>query len=380
MRMVSMLTAGMLAVTAPAFAEEGKDEVTKQKELVTAQKELTTAQKELITAQSELMKARFDALGLKPPEGKTTVDAGAGKIEAAMLNVGSMNAAAKLIADKAPSGKKILLLTGDQEVDLALPVAMMADIDDLKSGLDRATETVCGTKSGIGPAAIPFAAIGAVLSLLRTDTQVSGIDLSPSASQLNNAVAARLGDKAIILGDVITRDRHTGPNPKVGLEKAVTELNDAVNAAFQCSTKQKKPADDVAKGKLAVLDGTIARTTAFSAAIAKSDETKPSLLSRALRYEVINTQNPLLLRLYIENAGGSLLKRSNIWTALGAHAVGLTGGLVVSYRYSDPKTGQVQKSDVLVCRTALTNMRSIQAGRSGASACGNDIISAKPAL
>lgn len=180
MRMVSILTAGMLAVTAPAFSEESQDEVTEQKELVIAHRELTTTQ-------SEPVKARHDAIGLKSPDGKTTLDANAGKAEAAMLNAGSINAASK----------------------------------------------------------------------------------------------------------------------------------------------------------------------------------------------PIQTQDPLLRRLYVENAGGGLLAWSAIWTALGAHAVGLTGGLLVSYRNSDPKTGQIQTSDVLVCRTTLIKMRSIQAGRKGELACGNDITSAK---
>jgi hypothetical protein len=56
------------------------------------------------------------------------------------------------------------------------------------------------------------------------------------------------------------------------------------------------------------------------------------------------------------------------WTA---GIVGIrTSGLVISYRLSDPAKGRVEKSGVLVCRTALTNMREIHAGRVRASDCG----------
>jgi len=109
------------------------------------------------------------------------------------------------------------------------------------------------------------------------------------------------------------------------------------------------------------------------------DGAEASLLSRAMRYAAVTKDNPLLLRLYTENIGGSLLKRANVWTALGAPAVGLTGGLVVSYRLSDPQLGEVKFAGVLVCRTALTDMRSIHAGRARASACGPSIGGAAPA-
>ncbi len=80
--------------------------------------------------------------------------------------------------------------------------------------------------------------------------------------------------------------------------------------------------------------------------------------------------------LTVEKGGGSLLKRSNLWTALGAPTVGITGGLIVSYTLTEPRGGGFLQGGALVCRTALTNLRDVQSGRVGGSRRARGLLAA----
>ncbi len=324
MHRYALIAASTLALTSQALAQTADataaDELKKQKEAIELQKDLINARKDLVAAESALVTARMDALGLKPAEGTTTLEDGAGQIEAQMLAVGAMAKAAQKIKDDIGVGP-FLLLDGNQAIDLTLAQGIKADLKILDAAVDLARVDPTCTPNDDRLAitgALPL--IGAALSLLRTDTVIRGITITPSASQLLNAVAAKLGSEAIVMDDLA--------NPDFAKSELLTALDaqtERLQEAAGCSAVLAQ-GDAASKAKAVVLDAAIKQATDFRAAITKSDGTSPSKLSMAIKFEAVAKDNLKLLRLYTEALGGSLLKRGNVWTALGAPAVGLTSG------------------------------------------------------
>jgi hypothetical protein len=68
---------------------------------------------------------------------------------------------------------------------------------------------------------------------------------------------------------------------------------------------------------------------------------------------------PFILRVHVDKAGGSLVHRTNIGTFLGVDPLRVTGGLIASYDVTDPSSGRVAYTDILVCRTSLSRLRPI---------------------
>ena len=88
-------------------------------------------------------------------------------------------------------------------------------------------------------------------------------------------------------------------------------------------------------------------------------------LATAARMDALMALKPHILTIKTEKAGGTLLKRTNLVTALGGETAFVSGGLVTSYRLVNPVDGRVLNAGVLVCRTALTSSKKCRAG------CGN---------
>jgi hypothetical protein len=77
----------------------------------------------------------------------------------------------------------------------------------------------------------------------------------------------------------------------------------------------------------------------------------PSLLERAARQGMITKRNPLLLRLNMEKAGGTVVNRANIFLQLGfPGAVVVHNAMKVNYRLVDPAEGNVLKAGSVLCR------------------------------
>jgi hypothetical protein len=55
--------------------------------------------------------------------------------------------------------------------------------------------------------------------------------------------------------------------------------------------------------------------------------------------------------------GGTVIIRRNFWTLLGARALGMTGGSVVSYMLTDKDDGNVYAAGLLHCNTKLVSLR-----------------------
>lgn len=329
------------------------------------------AQAALVNAQTEVVKAKATALGLPSAAGTTTLGEGAGAMEAWMLSSAAINEAARTIADSAKGLGPILVLPASETVNLGLGASLRAEIAALNAAADNAQVAGCPRAPAradprfmAAGAALPL--LGAVVSALKVDTEVRALEVKADDRALVNAIAARLGAEAIIPTEAV----NPGARAAGALISELDGLGHRRNAAFQCRSQWAASGDTAdIKAKVAILDSLIARIDEFQLRVSQGGADAPSLLIRASQLAAIADRNPLVLRVAIERAGGSLLKRTNLWTAFGAEGVSLTGGLVVSYRLTDPRSGSIRAAGLLICRTAKTRMGDVQRGRVGVAGC-----------
>ncbi|MBD8552000.1 hypothetical protein [Sphingomonas sp. CFBP 8764] len=342
---------------------------------LTALAALTEVQNKLLDTQNARFKAQVDALGLHKTEGKTTLAADAGKMETWMLAAGTLGAAAAEINQKNTAGP-IVLLDSDDTLDLGRGSVLRHQIEAMLVAFEAAATPTCARTQSNGGAALvaPVAVIGAVLSLLRTDTEISAISVDGAEGALINAIAGTAKDKYVIPAAII-RVRDDGPTATkltnlITTRETIPACKAAISAAASTTEQKTAAAEQIAK-----IDGVSARIDTYLAAVGTRSEGKTSDLDIALLGDTIIARHPnaRVMRVRLEKAGGTLLKRSNLFTMLGAPAVGITGGAVISWQVTDPETGMVDGGGVLVCRTKLTNLRDIHKGRVNASACGVEV-------
>lgn len=327
---------------------------------------------DLLTQQIAHRDAMLATLGLQARSGTTTLNSGAGAIESSMLAAGAINQAAQAIADKVKAAsidRQIVLVATGETVDLTADDLLQTNIAKLKAEVARSSKN-CPDKAAPGAdlseALIKWNAMsgagaaplmGAALGLLRSDVEVTGVELAPTDRALINALAPKVG--AVIPSEVVTM------GPKSPLAKALAELLDARETLAACLpliTNVK-----VRAARAAVVE----RVDAYLGTLALPAADGKTPLSRAATSEAIGPEaNVRVLRVAIEKAGGSIRKRTNFWTSIGWPSVHLSGGLIVSYRLTDPATGKPELAELMVCRTALTGFRAVQEGSVGTSACG----------
>jgi hypothetical protein len=259
-----------------------------------------------------------------------------------------------------------VLLAGAEAFDLTLASVVEARLRYVQSRLTSELVEAGCSPSGAEPAIAAAAgapiipAIGALLSALKTDTKISGIEGPSDARLLVNALTRRSSRRWLIPTDVslIPAESTIG-----NLWEAVSDLR---TSALTC--RSQKPQTNAGKAEAADLTGAIAIADKAEVDLVTSNSGLSPLL-QAIRLSQIAEQNPLVMRLFVEKGGGSILLRKNLWTALGAPAVGITGGSVISWRLVEPASGHAMAGGLLLCRTKLTNMRSVHGGRAAEADC-----------
>lgn len=367
-----------LATTGPVFAEEANTSPTAVDRLK-AEADLVTAEKELTEAQTAAVKARLDALGLPLAQGKTTLGEGAGAMEASMLSAAAMNQAAEAIAAEGIDGP-VIVIASSEKLDFSLPVSLttqMAVVTEDARALAKAAcepaEIAIKPKpkpkpqegwSGIMPKTfVPpglFSTVGAAISLLKIDTKISAVAVAnPTETAIVAAVAGRVGGYA--LSEAVLPSNFA--TSSVGL--AWKDLRLARSELVDCHSRLIRAEETDLAAKVAT---SVGHVDTFIQAISKP-EAGGSLIVRAAILEKAIPANAKVLRVTAERTGGTLIQRTSILTAFGATGVSLTGGLVVSYRLTDPVTGKISKSGLLVCRTAHTRLSDVHKGKVGPGGC-----------
>jgi len=365
------------SAAAPALAAQEAEE---ESPVATATKQITE-QAALEEAQNKLAKQRIEALGLKSDAtGKTELEENGGQFEGWLLSANAIQSAADRIAEslrkKIPQSQTAAILAGDEVLDLGLPGAMAARMSGLSRRAASALQAA-GCPSGsspirmdAGPAgglagAIPY--VGAIIGALKTDTTVSGFAGPTDARLLVNALAENVEpeDKWIVPGDISKIDQ-TGT--LLTIWNQLTDQRSSLAGCRAVVAANVGKDDKAAQARVAALDVAIGEIDTFETKQVIGGE-GPSPLVKASRLEALAKEPVSIVRVYVEKAGGSILQRSNLFTMLGAPAIGITGGSVVGFRISDATTGQALGGGNLSCRTALTNMRAIHAGQVRASSC-----------
>lgn len=371
---------GALASAMPAASQEAPDPnaaITAEAARQTAQAALITAGTARITAETERTKAKAAALNLPAVAGTTTLGEGAGGLEAWMLSGATINTAAAAIAEivgktaKTPaattSGGAIIVIGRDEAVNFGLAQSLKEEMTALARVARDTTAEACpkDPRAGAELASIVPGTIGALIGALKVDTEVRGIEVGASDRALVNAVSGIL-DNAVVPSEAVLPGAISGP-----LADAWSTLGKAQQAAFMCRSKlaaQEEPSDQD-KAYIARMDRALAAVDEYATRATHGGQDGPSLLVRAGQLEAMAKLDPLVLRVGLEHAGGTLLKRNTVWTALGANSVSLTGGLVVSYRLTNPATGRVSAAGLLICRTAHTTMKAVHEGKMGVGGC-----------
>lgn len=340
---------------------------------------LIEARTALEKARADKVDQRLDRLGLKSDAmGKTVLTEGGGGFEGWLLSSRAIEAAAVVLnADLARldvGREALVLLAGDETFDMTLPSTMRERLSYLSK---QASDTLSSASCAAGGADAPtgtlsfapgaMAALGAVVGSFRTDTTVTGF-AGPDAARMVIAalVATRTRAEAtpaawIVPGDIMGV-QETSPM----LVKWAEIVNQRAKIA-ECRAGLARQGDGT-KVQVDRLDAQTANIDDFSSKqIGAGDGASP--LVKAMQVDGVASLKPMILRVYVEKAGGSILNRRNLWTALGAPAVGITGGAVIGWRLGDPSSGEVVGGGNLVCRTELTGMRAIQNGRVRPSDC-----------
>lgn len=325
-----------------------------------------------INALAELQKARNARVAeavtpLKGFAGEGKVELGdhAGEMEAWLLASDTLGAAGKLIADAAaPMAGKLIVLAGDEALDFTPLFATRYAIQDSRQTLNVALRSAPRCIDGGGPASaessparLPMlAAIGALGSVLQSDVGVTGVPVEVSARLLATSVAEALGNKAIVPA-ALTLPPKNGSSLQDELQ--LTGDDRALAAARQgCLTRAGKSR----KAAAIALGAAIEAHDKVINALKTGKEGGEAPIITALKLDWLVSDNPRLLRVYVDKAGGTLLTRKNIWTAFGAPSVGVTGGLVSSFTVLDPQSGSVAAAGLVACRTKLASLRAVQRG------------------
>jgi len=375
----ALVALGLTAAPAASLAQDDDPNAA-----ITAETARITAETARITARSARDQARVSALGLPSTAGTTEVGENGGAMEATLLSTYAVDsAAARIVEQLQPLGqRKIILMSPTETIDFGLVGSTVAQMDSIHNQLQRAR-----TAPSASAAPLPIAALTAAVGLIRSDSSLSGIDLPGiSDRMLTIAVASRLGGRAIFPSALTAtlpacvpeaeRDP-ASPPPAAGscidLETDGVQWRD-MNLAQKFNSLAELRAtaariragipddteDEAKKRQAAALDAAITRYDAFNAAATAPNEQGQVPIAQAVRLEMLLADNPAMVRIYLDRAGGSLLKQTNLLTWLGVDPLRISGALVASYVVTDPRDGSIDRAGVLACRTALTSVRSVQ--------------------
>lgn len=357
--LATLAATAVLFISAPAFAQEEAQEPTLL-EKIQAQTALETAKAARARAEAD----RIAALGIPSFDGKTELSGdNAGAMEAEMLSAAALRKAASKIATSLTgiSDKKLILLTQSDNIDFSRHVVINTQIEFLTRGL-RDLNSDSRSLSVAGALALVQAGAG----LLRSETTLSGV----AATSLDDEALLWLTGQQLKgkAKSVVIPTANVGGAFEAGasrvinnFEALISELNKA-KAELERLSKVKKP-DAKTKAKIEEYKALIDRTNTFVNSMTTADDDNLVPLVVAARQADLMEGDPLILRLHVNKAGGSLVNTKNIATTFGVDPLKVSGAVLVSYLLTDPKTGGLEGAGLVICRTSLVTLRKVHQGR-----------------
>lgn len=381
---VGIVAAAALLTANPAFAQAAADGTDTAQDAATAEliertarlearAELIEQRTEVITQQNALLQA----LGVPETSGTTTLEDTAGQIEGAIMAAWAINAAAQGIAKEVESKqgtRSVIVLTGDTAFRLSDNDLFTLATERLISSSQDLLASACPDSGAADPGAAfvgpgALTALTTVLGLLRTDTTISGYSIDNLDSTLAAAVAGRMAN-ARMIGEMIAMD------PANAALKSYDSLADVQQQLRNAQTRGTAAGSCPGGADAKVLDK--AGIATVNAAMAANDGFMGEALKRpasgglspleraaaAAGFHGETPANPpLILRMAVVEAGGSVIERGNLWTTLGASAIGLTGGLVAHFTLIDPADQSVKAGGIVACGTDKASFDKVHSGK-----------------
>lgn len=309
--------------------------------------------------------------GLKAADGKTTAAEGAGQLEVAALmdsvaQTVAMNIVTAVGTAAGTERKSVFLAMGQEPFDISTYAVVKARVERVAANIkivaaqcptpapqptkspgqdDGPTEDKGesgGKKADLSSRAI----ISDFLGLLRSDREVRSVTAPTATSMLRSAIMAQTiaGMKWRSVTDLQAPVNFGEGSLLQSFDSATIAANEAI---AECSTN--KASVDSLKGYAAQL-----------ASLAEPGEKgAPSQLERALALDGIPLDQTLILRVDVEQSGGTMVNTSNIWTTLGLEGLRFGGGLLASYRLIDPKDQTVIASGTQMCLSPIRGFSGI---------------------
>ncbi|WP_140850222.1 hypothetical protein [Sphingomonas glacialis] len=304
-------------------------------------------------------------LGIAAASGKTTASTGSGAIEAGILGSDAVLQTGGIIAgitNKAAGNRTVLVLAQDESVNLNQPDVVLERL----AAVTALFSVRC--KSGPnGPAiAAPDAPAAPSLGPVLPKDVIAATAVDTSISPITLSVADRmLIDAVLINGNATPLIPESGWSKPAAFVAAPTGTAVAAFAAPADVTMAKLSGSEVYRQYKALLaletsfrscDTTEAKTALTTADAlvtslnAPGDKGAPSALINAVQLETVRGASTLVLRVAVEQAGGTLLTRTGVIYTLGfPGAAVISSGLLTSFRLSDPTTGKVVALGLVRC-------------------------------
>ena len=360
-------------IASPVVAEDSPNAaIEAETARLTAESARINAEAALVAAKVARDKAQIDNLGLPKFDNKTTLEEGGGAIETSLLSTRAVQAAAKVIsmkiAAKIPTTKnnscpkQVVVLAGNASLNLNSAATIESYIGYLDDALKEELSRSIG--GGRGPASIGVATVTAAISalsgLVGNEVSVKGVTLDEINDQmLANAVAGSIGNCVYL---------PSAGKPVVDIEasalaEALAELQtNRRDAAVWIARLRKKPTPKQSEKatKLKLL-GT--EFDEFYKKLSALDGNGNSMFINALLVEKLAKDQPYILRVVVNKAGGTITNSKNLGTFFGVDPVRVSGGLVASWAMVDSKTGFVKSSGIIACQTARVRLKHVQSGK-----------------
>lgn len=365
-------TSAAMVLSAPVNAQDATPKPT-QLEMVEAQRDLQEARAELAEAQAK----RITALGLPSFEGKTTLSGDkAGAMEAEMLGAAALRfAATRIAASPHLGGRKVILLTQSDTTDYSRHVVAKTQLDVLFLQLAALPSAPPDGGNRALPLAPIIPLIQAGAGLLRSETTLTGVAATSlddetilwlTAGKLVGGTTQAIIPSANISGgfgqdgqDFITRfDTLIGK-----IDEAKKRLKGLEADLAQAKQNKNQARIDELQPKVDAHKVTIERADAFVTSMTTAGADKLVPLVVAARHIDLMAGSPLVLRLNVNKAGGSLVNTTNLATTFGVDPLKVSGAVLVSYLLSDPGTGKTEAAGLVICQTSLVSIRRVQENR-----------------
>lgn len=287
-----------------------------------------------------------------------------------MLAAAMAMKAAKLVTDEPMVSGRVVLLNGSETLSLAEAYQARRQLDLLESDTNRLAMQVAVTRclspgTKVAPSAF-FESTKSVLAVpltqepkkfdfqpsdflgaFRTSSSFSPVAVTLGSQLFKNAILAQPAGTAkwVIPGDI---------NQPTGGETLIKRFTGVRETLIPFADGKCDKIDEAIKKAAMTLLGR-------ADGLAASKDGAPSLLDRAVQAEsMLAGEGDLkVLRVDVDRAGGTLVNSSNIFTTLGLPGVTMRGGMVVSYRLTDPKDGKPKTSGLIICRVPQKLLKTI---------------------